>query len=421
MPKITSVVAREIINSRGDPTLECAVVVDNGVIGIASIPSGAAVGDQEAVELRDQDGERFQGKGVLRAVHFINQVIGPALVGANPLLQIDIDHWLLKIDTSSGKSRFGSNSLYAVSLAVCRAGAITSQKPLYRYIADLYLHIGGTVKIQKIPTPIFNLINGGKHGAGNLDFQEFNLIPASTKSFPDAYRISVELYHQLKNVLVEKNAIHSVGDEGGYAPDLYSNLDALEIVLQAVKQSQYRFGSDVFIGLDIAASYFCNHNRYKIRDRQNPMDTKQFINYLIELNKQYHLLILEDPLTHDDWDGWKELYKEIGNSVLLVGDDLLITSKERLLKAVKEKACSSILIKPNQTGTITETLEVVHVAQQHGIRVIFSHRSGETNDDFIADFAVGVQSEYVKFGAPCRGERVAKYNRLLTISSELSP
>lgn len=420
MAKIQQIKAREILDSRGNPTIETTVVLDDDSLGIASVPSGASLGKYEAVEFRDNDSNRYGGVGVLKAVHNVNALLGPGLTGVDPQRQFEIDKWMTKIDGTPYKSKYGANAILSISLSICKAAASSQKLPLYLYIKELLKNTGLAVEIKKIPGPIFNVINGGKHGAGNLDFQEFHLIPASSKSYKEALKIGVEVYHKIKEVLINKNAIHSVGDEGGFAPDLYTNLDALEIIMQAVKESPYRFGDAIFLGLDLAAGHFLKNHHYKIRDKQQALNSQQFVNYLLELNSQYHPLMLEDPLGDDDWLGWQNLVKKIGSEVIIIGDDLLATNPKRLKRAIAEKACGGILIKPNQIGTVTETLEVVKIAKENDFKIVVSHRSGETNDTFIADFAVGVQSDYVKFGAPARGERVVKYNRLLEIEEELN-
>lgn len=419
MAKITQITAHEIIDSRANPTIETKIVLDDGTIGVASVPSGASVGQFEAIELRDGDPNRFNSMGVSKAVYHVSSILGPGLIGVDPTQQIEIDRWMIKVDGTPNKSRFGANAILSISLALARTAALSLQMPLYMYIQELFKKLGGNSPITRVPTPIFNVINGGKHGAGNLDFQEFHLIPSTAKQFSEAYQMGVELYHKVKKVLMDKNAIHSVGDEGGFAPDLYTNLDALEILTQAVKESRYQFGEDAFIGLDVAASNFYTKDRYKIRDKPQAITREQYIDFLVDLNNQYHLLMLEDPIAEDDWDGWKLVMNKIGQAAILVGDDLLATNMERLKRAIKEKACSAILVKPNQIGSLTETLEVIKIAKENSFKTIASHRSGETTDAFIADFAVGAQTDYVKFGAPARGERVVKYNRLLDIEMEL--
>lgn len=417
--KIKEVKAREILDSRGNPTVETNVVLEDGSSGTASVPSGASLGKYEAVELRDGDPNRFGGLGVLKAVGNVNQIIGPKLVGFEPTKQTEIDKLMVNLDGTKDKSKLGGNSILSISLAIACAAANCAKIPLYRYLNSLFGGILPT-SIEKMPTPTFNIINGGKHGAGNLDFQEFHVVPATTKPYHEALRIGEEIYQALKQVLIYRNAIHSVGDEGGFAPNLFTNLDALEAILEAIKITPNVFGRDVFLGLDVAATHFKKANGYQIKDRPISLKSVEFIEYLTDLNSQYHLLILEDPLEEDDWEGWEKLTQILGQETLVVGDDLLATNRERLKQAISKKACTAILVKPNQAGTLTETLEVIKVARQGGFKIIVSHRSGETNDTFIADLALGVGAEYVKFGAPARGERVAKYNRLLEIEKELN-
>ncbi|MBI5619388.1 phosphopyruvate hydratase [Candidatus Gottesmanbacteria bacterium] len=417
--KIYSISAREILDSRGNPTIETTVMLTSGYRGTASVPSGASVGKYEAVELRDKDENRYNGMGVLAAVANVNAVIAPKLVGSDALDQKKADKIMIALDGTANKSKLGANSIVSVSLAVAAAAASHTKLPLYRYLNGLAGEAALT-KIERIPTPLFNIINGGKHGAGNLNFQEFMVIPASNKRFSEALRIGVELYHHLKQILSYRNAIHSVGDEGGFAPNLFTNLEALELLMEAVKATKYHFGTDVFFGMDIAASQFKTPGGYRIKDKPQLLSGRQFIDYLKELNSKYRLLLLEDPLEEDDWVGWATLTREVGKEILVVGDDLLVTNRERLMRAIAEKACNAILLKPNQIGSLTEFLDVVALARKNDIKCVVSHRSGETNDTFIADLAVAVAAEYVKFGAPARGERVAKYNRLLQIEKELS-
>ena len=415
MAKIKSIKAREILDSRGNPTIETKVILENGAIGVASVPSGASVGKYEAVELRDGDPNRYGGLGVLKAVANVNQIIASKLVGEEAEKQSEIDQVLIKLDGTERKSRLGANAILSVSQGVCEAAAASKKISNYEYIAHLY---GLERKELKVPVPTFNLINGGKHGAGNLDFQEFHIIPSSLKSYPQALRMAEEIYQQVKQVLIQYGAIHSVGDEGGFAPNLFTNVDALEVLTQAIKVSNYQFERDVFFGLDVAASHFYQEGRYKIRDRTMPMEVDEFVEFYRQFIQQYPLIMLEDPFYEDDWDGWIKLSRALPETTI-VGDDLLATNKKRVKEAIKRGACSAILVKPNQIGTVSETIKVIKVARQVGWKIIVSHRSGETNDDFIADFAVGVGADYTKFGAPARGERVVKYNRLLEIEEEL--
>lgn len=416
---IKEITAREILDSRGNPTVEAMVILEDGSSGVAAVPSGASLGKYEAVELRDGDPNRYQGLGVQRAVDNITQIIGPKLIGLDVARQAEIDGTMISLDGTKDKSRLGANSILAVSLAVAGASANAEKIALYRYLNTLFSGILPT-SIERMPTPTFNIINGGKHGAGNLDFQEFHVVPARTKPYHLCLRMGEEIYQELKKVLIYRNAIHSVGDEGGFAPNLFTNLDALEAIIEAIKQTLYVFGREIFLGLDVAATHFRQKEGYKIKDRSTIMGPNEFVDYLKDLNSQYHLLILEDPLDEDDWENWQKLTTLLGGETLVVGDDLLATNLERLKIAIEKKACTAILVKPNQVGTLTETLEVVKTARQGGLQIIVSHRSGETNDTFVADLAVAVAAEYVKFGAPARGERVAKYNRLLEIESELT-
>lgn len=415
MAKIKDIKAREILDSRGNPTVECRVELEDGSVGIASVPSGASIGKYEAVELRDNDPNRFNGMGVLKAVANVNQIIASKLIGMEARDQLAVDKTLIKLDGTKNKSKLGANATLAVSQGVCEAAAISEKVSNYEHISHLY---GLKIQDLKMPIPTFNLINGGKHGAGNLDFQEFHIIPSIQKTSAEALRMAEEIYQSVKKVLIQHGAIHSVGDEGGFAPNLFTNLDALEVLMKAIGLTSYQFRTDVFLGLDVAAGYFYQEGKYKIRDRTMPMETNEFIEYFRELYRQYPLLTLEDPISEDDWDGWLKISQALPET-LIVGDDLLATNKERVSQAIKRRACSAILVKPNQIGTIAETIEVIKICRQAGWKIIVSHRSGETTDDFIADFAVGVGADYTKFGAPARGERVVKYNRLLEIEEKL--
>lgn len=417
--RIYSVIAREILDSRGDPTIETMVVLESGYRGVASVPAGTSLGKYEAVELRDGDKKRYGGMGVLKAISHVNGVIATTIRGMDALNQAAVDKALLDLDGTQDKHVLGANSILSVSMATASAAAASKRLPLYQYINALFEPFVST-KITRIPTPTFNIINGGKHGSGNLDFQEFHIVPASNKPYSQALEMGVAIYMKVKEILKYRNAIYSVGYEGGFAPNLFTNLDALEILAEAIKASPYTFGLDVFFGLDLAANSFRTESgAYQIKDKPAALSTTDFIHYLMELHKKYRLLVLEDPLSEDDWDSWKTLSNQIGSDVLVVGDDLLATNPERLKRAISEGTCSAILAKPNQIGSLSEFFSVIAIAKQAGIKTIVSHRSGETNDAFIADLAVGVQSDYVKFGAPTRGERVAKYNRLLQIESEL--
>ena len=418
MSKISRIWAREIIDSRGFPTVEAVGQLDNGLIAVSSVPGGTSTGTYEALELRDNDQQRFLGKGVLKAVENIHKVLGPYLIGKDPVNQKELDQGLAKLDGTENKSKYGANSILAVSMVAAKLAALANQENLYLWIYTLAQNIGLKPQLH-IPTPLFNMINGGTHGSGNLDFQEFHVIPASSKSFSESLKMGVEIYLTIGSDLERRGAVHSVGDEGGYAPNLFTNADALEVFVEAIKDAKYVIGKDVFLGLDIAANFFFKNGEYSIRDKSAPLDDNGLIAYYQNLNDQYHLVLIEDMFFEDAWESWKKLTSLFGNQLMVVGDDLLATNPKRVAKAIKEKACNSILVKPNQIGTVWETLEVIKMAKDADWKVIVSHRSGETNDTFIADFAVGVGADYVKFGAPARGERVAKYNRLLAIENDI--
>ncbi len=415
---IKKISAMEILNSRGEPTVETTIVLGNDITAIASVPSGASVGKYEALELRDDDPTRYSGLGVLKAVNNVNHIIAPKITGNDVVQQGKIDQMMIEMDGTDNKSNLGANAILSVSLAVCKAAALAVEVPLYKYVSEM---IGSSLPTSNVhmPTPTFNIINGGKHGSGNLDFQEFHVIPSTIKPYHEALRIGDEIYLKLKDVLTARNAVYSVGDEGGYAPNLYTNMDALEAIMEAIRMTRYKFGFDVFLGLDIAATHLKHENSYSIKDRPIPMGDNEFIDFLSGLHQEYHLLILEDPLAEDDWQAWKKITQRLDQEVIITGDDLITTNIIRLKKAISEKACSAIIVKPNQIGTLSETLSVIKEARNAGLKIIVSHRSGETNDTFIADMAVGIKAEYIKFGAPARGERVAKYNRLLYIEKEL--
>ncbi len=416
MPKISRIVAREILDSRATPTIEVSVLTDIGTYGTASVPSGGSVGKYEDVELRDGDPARYHGNGVLKAVNNAQNIIGPKLVGIEVSEQEKIDGLMIDQDGTNNESKLGANAILAISIATIKAAANSYKLPLFKYIANRYRQ-GDTLKI---PGPIFNLINGGKHGAGNLDFQEFHVIPSTQMSYSDALRAGTETWANLKNELIHRNAIHSVGDEGGFAPNLFTNADALELMSLVIKNSNYRLGQDLYLGLDVAADEFFKDGKYNIKDAPRPLSRGELTELYVNLSKDYGLLGLEDPLDQEDWAGWTELSHALPASVMIIGDDLIATNAKRLQKAIDNKSCNAVIVKPNQIGTVTETIELIRLATANKVTTIASHRSGETNDSFIADFAVGMGTNYAKFGAPDRGERVAKYNRLLEIESYLS-
>lgn len=418
MSTIKRVWAREILDSRGIPTVECYCQLDDGRFATSSVPAGTSMGTHEALELRDSDPSRYFGQGVLKAVENINTQLAPVIQGLDPTKQAEIDQKLIELDGTENKTKYGANSILAVSMVICKVAAIAQGKSLYAWVNDLAVE-RGMVKGVKMPTPLMNMINGGLHGSGNLDFQEFWMIPASFKKFSEGLQMGAEIYNSIGLNLARRGAIHSVGHEGGYAPNLFTNADAFEVFVESVKQTKYALGRDVFLGLDIAANSFYKDGGYSIRDRSSVLTDDQLLEYYKELTNNYRLAILEDAFHEDSWASWSKLYNELSGSAIIVGDDLLVTNPKRVEKAIQNKACNCAVIKPNQIGTISETLQVVKMVKDAGWRVLTSHRSGETNDVFIADFAVGIASDYAKFGAPARGERVAKYNRLAAIEIEL--
>lgn len=415
MAKIKGLKAREILNSRGTPTIEATIILDDGSVGVSSSPSGASVGKYEAKELRDGDKSRLKGLGMLKSVNNAISVIAPNIVGAEATDISQVDKIMLHLDGTDDKSKLGANTTLAISQALSKAAAVSQNLPLYQFLTQAF----GLPKSQGLPTPMFNILNGGKHGAGNLDFQEFMVVPARSKSYSTGLLMGIEIYWALKDTLIAKNAIHSLGDEGGYAPNLYANSDALSILIESINGTKYRLGEDIFLSLDVAANSFYKDSAYHIKDRPTPAKTAEMVEYYIGLIDQFRLLSLEDPFDQSDEEGWSQLTARVGDRTMIVGDDLLATNLERLKKALGAKTVNAVIVKPNQVGTLTETVNFARSAAQINWKIIVSHRSGETNDDFIADFAVAVGAPYVKFGAPARGERVAKFNRLLEIEHEL--
>lgn len=416
MAKIKKVVGREILNSKGLPSVEATVLLSSGRSGKASCPSGTSVGNYEASELRDHDSKRFGGNGALKAVSNINQIISPSIEGIDVNKQQVIDRIMIDLDGTQNKGKLGANAILAVSMAVAKAAANESALPLFLYLREF---IKKEDLPLKVPTPCFNILNGGKHAGGNVNFQEFLVIPASSVDFQQGLENVYDIYHSLKKLLENNNFSTLIGDEGGFGPNLSSNQDALVLLSQSVSAINLRLGFDVFLGLDCAASNFYQDQKYKIKDKSMTYSSSELINYYQELANQYKIIYLEDPLAEDDWEGWIEAYTKLSNQSMIIGDDLIATNPYRLQMALDKKAVSGIIIKPNQIGTVIEALAVVEIAREAGLKITVSHRSGETNDDFIADFAVAVSADYVKFGAPVRGERVAKYNRLSQIERQI--
>ncbi len=415
MALISSITARQILDSRGIPAVEATVTLDSGHSETASSPSGSVGNKLEAAELRDHNNNEYFGLGVTQAVKNVNTIIAHKLFGMDPLYQTQIDQTLVDLDGTTNKSHLGSNAIFSVSQAVLKVAAASLKLPVFMYVKEKYR----LAEIYRLPTPIFNLINGGRHGSGALDFQEFQLVPASHLPYEKALRFGVEVFMALEKTLEQKGAIRAVGLEGGFSPNLASNTDALEIFTEAMKITSYSLAKDAFLGLDVVPKWFHKGGKYSIKDRPQPMNSKQLIKFYQDLHHQYRVFSFEDPLLDDDWDDWKFMTEEMGESAMIVADSLIATNKTLLMKAIQEKACNAVVIKPNRAGTVTETVEVISLAKKAGWHTIMSHRSGETTDDVLADIAVGIGTDYVKFGAPSRGERVVKYNRLLRIEEIL--
>jgi len=418
MAKIKKIKAREILDSRGNPTVEAMVKLENGSIGCDSVPSGASTGKFEALELRDNDSSRFQGQGVLKAVKNIREEIAPKLIGRESSDQQKID-WLMKeLDGTKDKSRLGANAILAVSMAVCRASARVDRKPLYQYLAETYQFPSN----YSLPTPLFNIFNGGKHAGNRLSIQEFMIIPKKETKFKEKLRLGAEVYQRLKEILKENNYSTGVGDEGGFAPEIENPKDVLELIVKAGEKAGYCAGDDFVLGLDVAASEFAEKNGDHFQYKMNGFDTlnsKGLANYLIELSQEFPIFSIEDPLDQEDWQGWHEMTKKAGDKTQLVGDDLFVTNQDRLKRGIEGKVANAILVKLNQIGTVSETIETIKLAHSKNYASIISHRSGETGDVFIADLAVATGSSQIKSGAPARFERVSKYNRLMKIEDGL--
>ena len=412
MVSIKNVRALEILDSRGNPTLQVRVELDGGCFGMAAVPSGASTGKYEAVELRDGDSSRFNGLGVLKAAANVNDKIGHALIGMSALDQAAIDQKMIELDGTANKSNLGANAILGVSLAIAHAAADYLKIPLYRYLGGVCAHV--------LPVPMMNILNGGKHAADSTDFQEFMIVPVGAGNFSKAIQMGSEIYHNLKSILKDKGLNTNVGDEGGFAPSLKTNRDGVEIVLSAIEKAGYQPGKDCFIALDLAASEFFDKGKYVLSKEGVSLSAEEMIAYCADLVSKYPIISLEDALDEDDWDGWQMMNKKLGAKVQLVGDDLYVTNIKRLSKGIKMGASNSILIKVNQIGTLTETIAAAQMAQKAGWTAIVSHRSGETEDITIADLAVALNSGLIKTGAPCRSERTAKYNRLLAIELELA-
>ena len=414
MTTIVDIVGREILDSRGNPTVEAEVLLESGVIGRAAVPSGASTGEHEAVELRDGDNNRYGGKGVLKAVENINEKIADELIDFDAADQVVIDQFLINLDGTENKSKLGANAMLAISLACAKAAAETLDLPLYRYI-------GGT-NARTLPVPMMNILNGGKHADNNVDFQEFMVMPVGAPNFAEALRMGAETFHVLKSVLKEKGYNTSVGDEGGFAPNLKSNDEAIELILEAINKTGYKVGNEIAIALDPASSemYLSDKKSYQFfKSDKSEKSSEEMVEYYANWVNQYPIISLEDAMAEDDWDGWKLLTDRLGDKIQLVGDDIFVTNTNRLAKGIKLGVANSILIKINQIGTLTETLDVIEMAKKAGYTNVISHRSGETEDTTIADIAVATNAGQIKTGSASRSDRIAKYNQLLRIEEEL--
>jgi len=412
MSAIESIVGREILDSRGNPTVEVDVLLETGAIGRAAVPSGASTGEREAVELRDQDAKRYLGKGVLKAVENINDEITPELLSYEASLQVDIDEIMIELDGTKNKGRLGANAILAVSMACAKAAAQDAGLPLYRYL--------GGVNAKELPVPMMNILNGGKHADNNVDIQEFMIAPAGAPNFREALRMGAEVFHNLKAILHSMGLNTSVGDEGGYAPNLKSNEEALQVIMKAIEKAGYKPGDEIMICLDPAASSFFENGKYNLAAEKDPIrDSAGMVEFYEDLVERYPIISIEDGLDENDWEGFKLLTERLGNRIQIVGDDIFVTNTELLKRGIEEKAANSILIKLNQIGTVTETIDAIEMAKRAGFTAVVSHRSGETEDSFIADFVVAMSTGQIKTGSASRSDRIAKYNQLLRIEEKL--
>lgn len=413
MPYIVDVYAREVLDSRGNPTVEVEVTTESGAYGRAIVPSGASTGEYEALELRDKDQARYLGKGVLKAVENVNDVIAPEIIGYDVTSQMLIDQVMINLDGTKNKEKLGANAILGVSLACAKAAADYYDMPLYRYLGGAYGHV--------LPTPMMNILNGGAHADWCIDIQEIMIVPVSCKTFKKALQMASEVFHHLKDVLKSRGLVTSVGDEGGYAPKLNSNEDALNVVLEAIQKAGYLPGKDIYLALDVASSEFYNSEdkTYKLKSENKTLTSEEMIAFLEKLVNTYPIISIEDGLDQNDWVGWKQLTKRLGKKIQLVGDDLFVTNTMRLTRGIKEGVANAILIKLNQIGTLTETLAAIEMAKRAGYTAIISHRSGESEDTTIADIAVGLNAGQIKTGSLSRTDRIAKYNQLLRIEDDL--
>jgi enolase len=412
MTIISDLYAREVLDSRGNPTVEVEVYLESGAVGRAIVPSGASTGAYEAVELRDGDASRYLGKGVLKAVNNVNESIAPEIIGWDALDQVGIDQKMIELDGTANKANLGANAILAVSMAVARAAAEALEIPLYVYL--------GGFNAKTLPVPMMNIINGGEHADNNVDVQEFMVIPVGAESFKEALRTGAEIFHSLKAVLKQKGLNTAVGDEGGFAPDLSSNEEAITTIITAIKAAGYEPGVDVMLGMDVASTEFYRDGKYHLSGEGKSFTSEEFVDFLADWADRYPIISIEDGCAEDDWDGWKLLTEKIGHRVQLVGDDLFVTNTERLSTGIEKGIGNSILVKVNQIGTLTETFDAIEMAKRAGYTAVISHRSGESEDTTIADIAVATNAGQIKTGAPSRTDRVAKYNQLLRIEDELA-
>ena len=419
MSIISSIQAIQVIDSRGTPTVSCKIVLENGLSATSMVPSGASTGSREALELRDGS-DSFMGKGVTKAITNIQEIIAPALIGVDVTNQQEIDEKMIALDGTSSKSKLGANAILGVSLAVLNLAAKSIGLPLYRYVNKVFNDINGVNLVMQMPVPMLNIINGGEHADNNLDIQEFMIMPVGANNFYQAMQWSTEIYSNLKQLLQTKGLSTSVGDEGGFAPNLSSNDEAIELIITAIRNNKLVEGTDVGIALDCAASEFYDDGIYNLKGEQKELNSTEFSQYLSELTNQYPIISIEDGMDENDFQGWSNLNQVLGNKCQLVGDDLFVTNVSELQRGIDESLANSILIKFNQIGTITETMKTIHLGNNHGFKSIISHRSGETEDSTIADLCVGLGTGQIKTGAPCRSDRVAKYNRLLWIEAQQS-
>ena len=417
MSKISNVNAIQVFDSRGIPTIACEIKLDNGICASAMVPSGASTGSKEALELRDSD-SNYHGKGVLNAISNINNKLGPLLIGKESENQIEIDKILIDYDGTDDKSSMGANAILAISLASSHVAAKNKKVNLYEHFSSIYKDITGKANKYSIPMPMFNILNGGEHADNNVDIQEFMIVPSGAKDFTQIMKWSTEIYHNLKEILLSKKYSTAVGDEGGFAPNLDSNEEAIELIIESIKASKLNPGDDVSIALDCAASEFFDGNNYFLKGENKKYTSAEFTNYLDNLTTQYPISSIEDAMDENDKEGWKLVTDKMGKKCQLVGDDLFVTNKKIFLEGIKHKLANSILIKFNQVGTITETIGTIDCARENGYKCIISHRSGETEDTTISDLAVGLGASQIKTGAPCRSDRIAKYNRLLWIENK---